>query len=195
MSGPQVVWYRMALRTAQSWTSAPGKCHKTPIGAIVLSMAPTLTPPTNAPIQWPKVTIGKQTLEVRWGILAGVLLSQWSLNQKDIIPSLYDFTAPVTEEVEGKQIVKQPAVARDPLYQLHVCELFAACVAHNYIQMGLDPPKPIEWAAKIDEAGGPFSEVWNNVRTALYEALGKRLPATTPTPATPALTESSAAVQ
>lgn len=138
---------------------------------------------TIEPVQWPRVTIGKQTLEVKWGILSSVMLSQWGLPSSELLASIYDFSpsVPAVMAVEdGVEVIKSPAVegrAKDPKYQLHMCELFAACVAHNYARIGQIPPTAMHWAAEIDDAP---DGTWNEVRNAIYAALGKKKPTKTP---------------
>lgn len=143
-------------------------------------------------IKWPKAMIGKQVLEVRWGIVAEYLISQWGIDVDDLL-ALYRrkmLSPPVFEE-DGTTI-KTPAVFEPmpPQWLVKFFDLFAACVGHGYIQMGQEAPRGFYWVTQVDEDAGQFGPIF----AAVTEAMGKRQTAKkAPTPPKEIETEQAAA--
>lgn len=136
-------------------------------------MAPNNNITNIAPIDWPKVNIGKQTLQVKWSILAEYLLSLWGIDTQEllrVVGSVKLGTAAVTDE-DGKIVTPAVQATADPRFTAKIFEMFAACVGHNYLQLGQDAPTAMYWASNIED--GQFPDL---VR-ALYSAMGKRRPA------------------
>ena len=123
-------------------------------------------------IVWPKAKIGKQILEVRWGIVAEYIISLWNIDVNELL-ALYRrkmISAPVLDE-DGKT-VKTPAVF-EPMpaqWLLKFFDLFAACVAHNYVQIGQEAPRGSYWVSQVDEDQDQFPGLF----AAVTEAMGKR---------------------
>ena len=141
------------------------------------------------PIQWPRVQIGKQTLEVKWSILAEYILSNWGIDPTEVNRIVFSMKMETPEvKDDAGQVTQQARWSVDPRYASKMFELFAACVAHNYTQLAQDPPKAIYWATIIED------DQWLPLTKAVYEAMGKRRTAArqmmTPAPAETILTES-----
>lgn len=146
--------------------------------------------PTAAPIVWPRVTIGKQTLEVKFSMLAEFILSQWGIDTNEIFGVLATLQPGKPAVVAEDGTVVEPAqkAKADPRFTSKIFELFAACVAHNYTQLSQQPPQAIYWASVIEE--GQFPELARSV----YEAMGKRRTVAQKTAPAPGLEAEPAAV-
>lgn len=121
------------------------------------------------PIEWPKATAGKQTLEVRWDFFAQYMLSLWKVSFRDTLLAfnMGKLIEPAVLNQDGT--VKTPAVIEnDPGLLVAFCTLFAACVAHNYQKIGAEPPMASHWATVIEE------EQVKGCADAIREAMGKR---------------------
>jgi hypothetical protein len=124
------------------------------------------------PIKWPRAKIGRQLLEVRWGIVAEYLISVWGLEVDELL-ALYRrkmLTPPVFED-DNKTIKIPPTFEPMPPHWLvKFFDLFAACVGHGYVQMGQDPPRGSYWVTQVDEDENQFPGLF----MAVTEAMGKR---------------------
>jgi hypothetical protein len=121
------------------------------------------------PLEWPRATAGKQTLEVRWDLFAQYILSLWGCNvrQLNIDFNTAKLIAPAVLNSDGTE--KTPAELEGPPgLMVAFFTLFAACVAHNYHKLAVDPPKADYWATVIED--GQVKECASAIR----EAMGKR---------------------
>lgn len=118
---------------------------------------------------WPRVKVGIKTLQVKWGFFPRFLLSNWGLSLESILAAMRSIRTVTPEVKDDAGAIVTPAVLAvdDPGYTARMTELFAACVGHNYTQIGQTPPSAMEWAAEIDEAD------WVAILQAMVAAMGK----------------------
>lgn len=106
------------------------------------------------PIDFPSVKIGNETLTLKMSILAAFLLDTWGIAPESVGPMLTNFTGP------GR-------------YSL-MWKLFAAMVAHNYVDKNLPYPSPEQWLLKLKSADV------QPIFTKIIDALGKAQPSDAP---------------
>lgn len=124
------------------------------------------------PIQYPRVTVAGITLTVKFNFQAEYLLSKWGISMLEFQDIMRQSRADAKENPKGQIHPRMISMITD---------VFAACVAHNYIALGQDPPDPMWWAEKMDFAS--FKDIMN----AVFESMGKATPAA-PQPETPLAT-------
>lgn len=113
-----------------------------------------------APVEYPKVQIGAETLTVKIGLLAELILSRAGLTFQDVIKGLLPGSG-------------------DPKKFDFTMQFFAAAVAHNYPSG--QAPSADQWAEKIDTLGGdPQSNA--PLLVAIYEGLSKAIVKRWPSP-------------
>lgn len=126
-------------------------------------MSDQKTPATGAPpLDHPAVIIGGRTLVLKYSLLADYVLDKRGIDTSQIIPTL-----------RGNK------PGRNSL----VIELFAACVAHNYVEAGEPVPTPEQWCLTLS------AEQLRELGSKLVRALFPNLPA----PAAPGAIEGTEA--
>jgi hypothetical protein len=115
---------------------------------------------SGSPVEYPTVKIGAETLTVKIGLLAELIISRAGLTFGEIITALL------------------PA-SKDPR-RFNLCmQLFAAAVAHNYPSGAV--PTAEDWAQKVDALGGdPVSNL--PILTAMFDGLSVAITKRWPTP-------------
>jgi hypothetical protein len=106
--------------------------------------------PQNPPLEPPTITIGGRTLTLKFSLLSDYVLDKRGIDTAQIVPTL-----------------KSGKPGRSSL----IIELFAACVAHNYIEAGEPVPTPEQWCLKVPP------EMIRELGKKLIEALFPNLPA------------------
>lgn len=119
-----------------------------------------MTPEMRSPIVHPTVTIDGRVLVVKCSLHAQYLLSQRGINA-------------------AAYILK--AATKDPHGVACMMDLFAACVAENYLKAREIPPTAEQWASTISD------EQWAEVCASVSAAMVKVLRPVTPAPAAAAL--------
>ena len=117
-------------------------------------------------VDWPVATVGDQTLVVRWTFYA-----QWLLSKRKV-------------DVRQLGTLMQ---AKDPSLVDVMVECFAAAVAENFTVRGLEAPTAERWALMISQASAANPAIWNEVNQAIWQAVGKALPAASPAPSETAI--------
>lgn len=122
-----------------------------------------------APVVYPSVTIGAETLTVKYSLLAQFKMSQAGLDIREMLLAL------------GPQ-------SNDPRRYAFICEMFAACVAENYVDRGEKPPTAEQWNLKISRQvdADKLSDALRAIGGAVIEAILKQQPESKPAPAIPA---------
>jgi len=117
---------------------------------------------------WPKVQIGKQTLEVKWGVFPRFVLSSWGISAEKCLEAMRSpkLVTPEVKDDEGNVVTPAHWTA-SPEYTARSMEVFAACVAHNYKNLGMEPPDAAHWASIIEE------DEWTDCIRAIGDAMGK----------------------
>jgi hypothetical protein len=80
------------------------------------------------PLDHPAVVIGGRTLTLKYSLLADYVLDRRGIDTKGIIPTL-----------------RSDKPGRNSL----IIELFAACVAHNFVEAGEPVPTPEQWCLRL----------------------------------------------
>lgn len=113
----------------------------------------------DAPITHPTVTIGAETLTVKYSLLAQFKMSQAGLDVREMLMAL----APTSV---------------DPRRHSFVYEMFAACVAENYVDRGEKPPTAEQWTLKISRMvpDDKLSETLRAIGGSVIEAILKLQP-------------------
>jgi hypothetical protein len=115
---------------------------------------------SGSPVEYPRITIGAETLTVKIGLLAELILSRAGLSFQDVIKGLLPGSS-------------------DPKKFDFTMQFFAAAVAHNYPSG--QAPSADQWAEKIDTIGGdPQSNA--PMLIAIYEVLSKAIVKRWPSP-------------
>lgn len=138
-----------------------------------------MSPSNYEPIQWPRIQVGKQLLEVKWSLFAEYLLSTWGLDVSEVIKVVASTRKILTPAVVAEDgTVQTPAVLepQKPEWVMRFFDLFAACVGQNYVDMGQEAPKAAHWAAVMQR------DQFQPALKALVEAMGKPQTPVTPTP-------------
>lgn len=102
------------------------------------------------PIDYPAIVIGGRTLTLKFSLLADFVLDRRGIDTSQIIP-----------------ILRSGKPGRNSLS----IELFAACVAHNYVEAGEPVPTPEQWCLRLTP------ELLKDIGTKLVAALFPNLPA------------------
>jgi hypothetical protein len=118
------------------------------------------------PIEYPKVTIGGLTLELKKSFLAEFMLDQAGVDVKRAAASFADGT---------------------PGRVAFITQMLAACCAHQYVARHETPPTAEQWAARISEEPDP-NETFRRVAKAVFECISKAQPAAVPGQAPAAMT-------
>lgn len=104
------------------------------------------------PVEYPAVIIGGRTLTLKSGLLADFVLDRRQIDTSQILPILR---------------------ANKPGSRSLIIELFAALVAHNFVELGEPIPTAEQWCLRL----GP--EVLRELGAKLIRALFPNLPAPT----------------
>ncbi len=91
-------------------------------------MDPTQTP--TPPLELPAVVIGGHTFTLKYSLLADFVLDRRGIDTTQIVT-----------------VLRSNKPGRNSL----VIELFAACVAHNFVELGEKVPTPEEWCLRLGE--------------------------------------------
>lgn len=102
------------------------------------------------PLDHPAVVIGGRTFTLKYSLLADFVLDRRGIDTTQIIPTL-----------------KSNKAGRNSL----VIELFAACVAHNFVELGEKVPTPEEWCLRLG------ADQLRDIGAKLVKALFPNLPA------------------
>lgn len=122
------------------------------------------------PVAYPTVTIGGETFTLKYGFLAEYKISEWGLEIGTVLKCL----SPTNT---------------DPRRVSYIFQLFAACVAHNFIDRKEPAPSPEEWAGRIEKAEPDDAKralALQQIGAGVVAAIVKRLPVPNPTQGTPA---------
>jgi hypothetical protein len=115
---------------------------------------------SGSPVEYPTVKIGAETLTVKIGLLAELILSRAALTFQDVIKGLLPNT-------------------NDPKKFDFTMQFFAAAVAHNYPNG--QAPSADQWAEKIDAIGGT-PELNAPLLIAIYSGLSQAIVKRWPSP-------------
>ncbi len=131
------------------------------------------------PISDPTVTFGGRTYTVVYNVLAEFKCSEWGQDPRTLIAAI--FPRPL---VPG-----EPAPTADPRAAYYIFQLFAACVAGNFV--GESAPTAEQWALRFGAKMPPglSEEIGRAVAMAVVKRMresqsdqGQALPETTPGP-------------
>ncbi len=125
------------------------------------------------PIVYPTVTIGGETLTVKFSLLAEFKLSQAGLQVREVLRALSPDST-------------------DPRKISFIFELFTACVAQNFVERGERPPTVDEWMLRFDRIE-PDPEKLNAIMAEVGKAIISAIVKRWPSPAPVALRETAAA--
>jgi len=119
------------------------------------------------PNEWPKVTVGGTTYEVRYGMTANYQLSKAGVSPSDALSVLTQGNAPENFS--------------------RIIDIWRACTAHHFTlaKPKVEPPTAEQWADTLD--GQPteiFTQIATAVRTAILKWSLERKAKAAPTPAT-----------
>ncbi len=124
-------------------------------------------------IKWPSITIGEQTLTVRWSFFVQFLLSKRNVDY----PAFFR----MIQEQKQRVLPGETVNIVVPVSSVNtLVECFAAAVSENFKAAGLPIPDAEHWAMAISEVEGTNPSIWSEVNAALWEALGKVTPAPKP---------------
>lgn len=115
-------------------------------------------------IDWPVITVGDETLIVRWSFYTQFLLSKRKVDVKNLGVALQ------TRSAEFLSIA---------------VECFAAAVAENYTTKGQEPPTADQWAIVLSEDAALRAEAFK----ATWGAVAKVMPVAKTPPTVPASAE------
>jgi hypothetical protein len=148
-----------------------------------------MTPTTNQepPISDPLVMIGGKTYTVVFDLRASYKLSEWDLDPDEVMAVLWNWQA--VKDADGNPVKNENGTPKLQLkagkkWLFYVINLFAACVAHNYAELGEAAPTGDQWTARL----AAIENGLGIVSKALYEAMGKHFLARIPRPPQPAVT-------
>ena len=112
------------------------------------------------PLTHPTVTIGAQILSLKTSGLTGYLLDSWGVDTSNLVAAM------------------QKPVGRTAL----AFQLFAALVAHNFMEVGKPIPLPEYWALKIpvEQQAEVFAAVVSVIFTKKTQPVTEQTPAPTP---------------
>lgn len=80
------------------------------------------------PVEHPVVTLGGRSLSMKYSLLADYILDKRGIDTKQLIPLL-------TADKPGRAAL--------------VIDLFAACVAHNFVEAGDPVPTSEQWCTRL----------------------------------------------
>jgi hypothetical protein len=115
----------------------------------------------NSPLGDPVVTIGDKSYSLKFSLLCQYIADRRGVDLEHLIPMI-----PNPEPGEGKPaMVVKPGPGKLAL----ILDLFAAMVAHNFVESQRPVPTAEEWALQLPEDSIPA------ISKAVIGALGKRL--------------------
>lgn len=124
--------------------------------------------PETPPISFPWVEIGGSVYTLKYSLLAQFHLDKLGVNVPELMQTL------IPRLPDGKA---DPNPPNKPGRVAAMMTLFAACTAHNFVELGQPIRRADEWALLIPDAQ------WSECCKAVGEALVKAQPAAAPSPA------------
>lgn len=121
------------------------------------------------PIVYPTITIGGETLLVKFSIL-----SQFKMSQAGLDP--------------GEMLTALSPGSKDPKRHSYVFEMFAACVAENYVDRGEAPPTAEQWTLRLTKLAeaGTLEDLLVQIGKSVIDAILKQPPTSKSVQGTPA---------
>lgn len=105
--------------------------------------------PNGSPVAYPTITFGEQTYTVKFS-----MLSQYVLDEEGVDPR------------QLPEIMRSPRPGKVAL----MFKLFAAAVAHHFVEAGQPIPTGAEWAMRAEAAGVSFKQIIEAVLDATKKA-------------------------
>ena len=105
-----------------------------------------MNPVTGSPIADPTVTVGVETFALRYSLIAEYKISEWGVDVGALLRSL--------DSRNG-----------DPKRFFYTCQLFAACVAHQFAAKGEPVPTAEQWMTRLSEDRTRLRKNGEGVRT------------------------------
>ena len=120
-----------------------------------------MNPVTGSPIADPTVTVGVETFALRYSLIAEYKISEWGVDVGALLRSLDSRTG-------------------DPKRFFYTCQLFAACVAHQFAAKGEPVPTAEQWMIRLSEIEPDYEKMvkaFALIGAGVVEAILKRFPA------------------